>query len=71
MARETATELVLAPPALCTDNAAMAALAWEHFDRQAFAPLDLDATPGLFAPRQAAAGGQEVRLSRYAEIVVQ
>ncbi len=46
MAGQTSTELVLAPPALCTDNAAMAALAWELIDRQVFAPLDLDVTPG-------------------------
>jgi N6-L-threonylcarbamoyladenine synthase len=47
MAGETSAELLLAPPQLCTDNAAMAALAWEHFDRQVFAALDLDVTPGL------------------------
>ena len=33
MAAAESLELVLAPPNLCTDNAAMAALAWEHFDR--------------------------------------
>lgn len=32
---------------LCTDNAAMAALAWEAIERQDFAPLDIDVTPGL------------------------
>jgi N6-L-threonylcarbamoyladenine synthase len=47
MAGETSTELILAPLALCTDNAAMAALAWELFDREIFSPLDLDVTPGL------------------------
>jgi N6-L-threonylcarbamoyladenine synthase len=52
MAGVTGTELILAPPALCTDNAAMAALAWEHFDRQIFAPLDLDVTPGLLRPKK-------------------
>jgi N6-L-threonylcarbamoyladenine synthase len=52
MAGTTGIELILAPPALCTDNAAMAALAWEHFDRQIFAPLDLDVTPGLLRPKK-------------------
>jgi N6-L-threonylcarbamoyladenine synthase len=59
MARETSTELVLAPPVLCTDNAAMAALAWELFDRQIFAPLDLDVTPGLVrGPKRAERKGR-------------
>jgi N6-L-threonylcarbamoyladenine synthase len=54
MASETSTDLVLAPPTLCTDNAAMAALAWELFDRQILAPLDLDVTPGLLrGPKRA------------------
>ena len=33
--------------ALCTDNAAMAAIAWEQLKRGRFAELDLDVTPGL------------------------
>ena len=37
-AAETSTELVLADPAYCTDNAAMAAHAWELIERQIFAP---------------------------------
>jgi N6-L-threonylcarbamoyladenine synthase len=44
---------VLAESALCTDNAAMAALAWELIDRQIFAALDLDVTPGLVRPKRA------------------
>ena len=28
----------------------MAAHAWELIDRQVFAPLDIDVTPGLFRP---------------------
>jgi N6-L-threonylcarbamoyladenine synthase len=51
MADETSTKLVLAPPDLCTDNAAMAALAWELLDRGTVAPLDLDVTPGLLRRR--------------------
>jgi N6-L-threonylcarbamoyladenine synthase len=35
----------------CTDNAAMAALAWEAFDRGIVAPLDIDVTPGLVRRR--------------------
>lgn len=50
LADETGVELILAPPELCTDNAAMAALAWEHLDRGETARLDLDVTPGLLRP---------------------
>jgi N6-L-threonylcarbamoyladenine synthase len=52
-AAETSTELVLAELALCTDNAAMAAMAWELIGRQVYAPLDIDVTPGLFRPKRA------------------
>jgi N6-L-threonylcarbamoyladenine synthase len=38
-------ELFIAPPDLCTDNAAMAALAVEKWKRGDLAPLDLDAEP--------------------------
>src|SRR5207244_2334837 len=38
-------ELVIPPLALCTDNAAMAALAVERWHAKEFAPLDLDAAP--------------------------
>ncbi len=38
-------ELFIPPMALCTDNAAMAAVAVEKWRRQIFAPLDLDAVP--------------------------
>jgi N6-L-threonylcarbamoyladenine synthase len=41
-------ELFIPPMALCTDNAAMAALAVERWQRQDFAPLDLDAIPYLW-----------------------
>jgi tRNA N6-adenosine threonylcarbamoyltransferase len=40
-------ELFIPPMDLCTDNAAMAALAVEKWKRQDFAPLDLDAEPNL------------------------
>jgi N6-L-threonylcarbamoyladenine synthase len=45
MTAERGAELFIPPPALCTDNAAMAALAVEKWRRQAWAPLDLDALP--------------------------
>ena len=32
---------------LCTDNAAMAGLAWEHIESGRFASLDCDVMPGL------------------------
>lgn len=40
-------ELIIAPPDLCTDNAVMGAIAVEHLRSGHFAPLDLDAQPGL------------------------
>ncbi|GIX00151.1 MAG: tRNA N6-adenosine threonylcarbamoyltransferase [Pirellulaceae bacterium] len=40
-------ELIIAPPALCTDNAAMGAIAWEQVEAGDFAPLDIDIQPGL------------------------
>ena len=43
-------ELFIPPPDLCTDNAAMAALAVEKWRRGLFAPPDLDAVPNLISP---------------------
>lgn len=40
-------ELHIAPPELCTDNAVMGAIAWEHVRAGQFSPLDLDILPGL------------------------
>ncbi len=40
-------ELHLAPRELCTDNAAMAAIAWEHLAAGKVASLEVDVTPGL------------------------
>ncbi len=45
MVVEEGAELVIPPFSLCTDNAAMAALAVEKWRRQMWAPLDLDACP--------------------------
>jgi len=45
-------EVLVAPPELCTDNAAMQALAWELLDRGQVAPLDLDVRPGLVRKRK-------------------
>ena len=47
MCASESVELFLAPSELCTDNAAMAALAVEKWKRGEFAPLDLDAVPSL------------------------
>jgi N6-L-threonylcarbamoyladenine synthase len=47
MCAEEGAVLFIPPPELCTDNAAMAALAVEKWKRQEFAPLDLDAEPNL------------------------
>jgi N6-L-threonylcarbamoyladenine synthase len=38
-------ELFVPPPALCTDNAAMGAIAWERLDRGDHDSLELDVTP--------------------------
>jgi N6-L-threonylcarbamoyladenine synthase len=47
MCSEEGAELVIPPLSLCTDNAAMAAMAVERWRRQDFSPLDLDAVPAL------------------------
>ena len=44
---------VLIPSAaLCTDNAAMGAVAWEHIERNDIADLDLDARPNIYRQKQ-------------------
>jgi N6-L-threonylcarbamoyladenine synthase len=45
MVQAEGAELFIPPLSLCTDNAAMAAMAVEKWRRQEFAPLDLDALP--------------------------
>jgi tRNA N6-adenosine threonylcarbamoyltransferase len=47
MAAAEGAELFIPPMALCTDNAAMAALAVEKWRLGQFAPLDLDAEPNF------------------------
>jgi N6-L-threonylcarbamoyladenine synthase len=47
MVNKISGELFIPPMDLCTDNAAMAALAVEKWKRHEFAPLDLDAEPNL------------------------
>jgi N6-L-threonylcarbamoyladenine synthase len=47
MAANEGAELFIPPSSLCTDNAAMAALAVEKWRRGEFAPLDLDAEPNF------------------------
>ena len=45
-------ELHIAPPALCTDNAVMGAIAWEMFAANQLADLELDVLPGLVRERR-------------------
>jgi N6-L-threonylcarbamoyladenine synthase len=45
MTRAERAELFIPPLLLCTDNAAMAAIAVEKWRRQQWAALDLDAVP--------------------------
>ena len=47
MAASEGIELFIPPLSLCTDNAAMAALAVEKWRLGDFAPLDLDADANL------------------------
>jgi N6-L-threonylcarbamoyladenine synthase len=50
LTRETTqrnVELHIAPPALCTDNAVMGAIAWEMFAAGQLADIELDVWPGL------------------------
>ncbi len=56
LADEAKVELFIASRELCTDNAAMAAMAWEFLECGAVAPLDLDVTPGLWRGRKPEAG---------------
>lgn len=51
MTKKLGVELHVAPLSLCTDNAAMAAIAWEQLERGRLAELDLDVTPGLVRHR--------------------
>lgn len=51
LAADEAIEVVLAAPELCTDNAAMAAMAWELLERDGAASLDLDVSPGPIRKR--------------------
>lgn len=51
MTASLSAELFIAPFTYCTDNAAMSALGWEHFEQHRFASLDLDVTPGLVRKR--------------------
>jgi N6-L-threonylcarbamoyladenine synthase len=45
MAKDEGVELFIPPLELCTDNAAMAAVAVEKWRLQRWTPLDLDAVP--------------------------
>ncbi len=58
MTKKLGIELHVAPMSLCTDNAAMAAIAWEHLERGRIADLDLDVTPGLVRARGLPPRGQ-------------
>jgi len=46
-AKDARLELVLPPRELCTDNAAMGAIAWERIERGEQDSLDLEVVPGL------------------------
>lgn len=48
---ELSIDVIVAPLPLCTDNAAMSAVAWELLDRGMTAELDLDVSAGLVRRR--------------------
>ena len=50
MAQARGVELFLPPPSLCTDNAAMAGVAFAKLATGQAASLDIDVTPGLVRP---------------------
>jgi N6-L-threonylcarbamoyladenine synthase len=52
--RQRDVELHIPPPALCTDNAVMGAIAVERYRAGLFESLDLDARPGLLRPGRGA-----------------
>ena len=44
---------ILIPPIhLCTDNAAMGAIAWEHIERNEIADLELDVLPNVYRKKK-------------------
>ncbi|MCA9041980.1 MAG: tRNA (adenosine(37)-N6)-threonylcarbamoyltransferase complex transferase subunit TsaD [Planctomycetaceae bacterium] len=47
MTAQKGYDLHISPREFCTDNAGMAAIAWEHFERGELADLTIDVTPGL------------------------
>jgi len=47
VAKRDGINVIIAPLSLCTDNAAMGAIAWELLDADQLAGLDVDVTPGL------------------------
>lgn len=51
MCRRQHVELLIAAPDLCTDNAAMAAIAWEYLEKGETSDLDADVMPGLIRVR--------------------
>jgi N6-L-threonylcarbamoyladenine synthase len=62
MATEEGAKLLIPPLSLCTDNAAMAALAVEKWQRHLWAPPDLDACPSYASLRSPRPGtGQRGR----------
>jgi len=52
MAESIRAELIVAPLQYCTDNAAMAAMAWELLTHGRTSQLDLDVNPGLVRKRR-------------------
>lgn len=46
LGRERGTDVLVPPVSLCTDNAAMGAIAWERLEQGDTDGLDLDVTPG-------------------------
>lgn len=50
--QKAGVQLRIAAPSLCTDNAAMAAIAWRYLDLGKVADLNVDVLPGLVRPHR-------------------
>ena len=51
MANRLGVDLWISPREFCTDNAAMAAIAWDLLEAGRTSPLDVDVLPGLVRKR--------------------
>ena len=65
MCQREQVELFTAAPEMCTDNAAMAAVAWEHLRQGTTSDLHVDVLPGLIRPDSARRLGNRRRQNSF------